>query len=251
MSVDQEPLSYGSLCSFYYDATEGFAPENEVAFFSSFIEQHPGGRALEAMSGSGRLQIPLLKRGYTVDGVDRSPTMLARCRERCIDLGLKPELYEQSLEELSLPHMYATVIIALSSFQLIVERKKALKSLKAIHAHMVPQGDLLIDVFVPNCTDDIQSSSQVRINEHIEIKQSVHHIIKKQERRAQAFCLYELMVDGDVKQQENELIEVTWYTDDELVVLLNEAGFDVVGFHEQSFRQAGLSRIVHARSRAF
>jgi SAM-dependent methyltransferase len=188
-----------------------------------------------------------LQRGYCVDGVDRSPTMLARCRERCIDLGLKPELYEQSLEELALPHTYSTVIIALGSFQLIVERESALKSLKALRAHMDAQGDLLIDIFIPDRTDTAQSSSCVRIDEHLEIACMTRYVFQEQARRAQAFCLYELRVDGDVKQQENELIEVTWYTDDELIQLLNEAGFEVTDFYEQSFRQAGPSRIVHAR----
>ena len=248
--MDQKTLSYGSLCSFYYDAAEGFAPESEVSFFADFIDKHKNGRVLEAMSGSGRLQIPLLQRSYTVDGVDRSPTMLARCRERCIDLGLKPELYEQALEELSLPHTYSTVIIALGSFQLIVEREHALISLKALHKHMDAHGDLLIDIFVPDRTDNARSSSCIRINEQIEIKQAARYIFQEEARRAQAFCLYELIVDGAVKQQENELIEVTWYTDDELTQLLNEAGFEVVCFYEKSFRQAGPSRIVHARSRA-
>jgi SAM-dependent methyltransferase len=199
-----------------------------------------------------------LQRGYCVDGVDRSPTMLARCRERCIDLGLKPELYEQSLEELALPHIYSTVIIALGSFQLIVERESALKSLKALRAHMDAQGDLLIDIFIPDrmsdCTPDstneMQSSSCVRIDEHLEITCITRYVFQEQARRAQAFCLYELRVDGDVKQQENELIEVTWYTDDELTQLLHEAGFEVVTFYERSFRQAGPSRIVHARPKS-
>jgi len=248
--MNQKTLSYGSLCSFYYDATEGFAPESEVLFFAEFIDKHKSGRVLEAMSGSGRLQIPLLQRGYTVDGVDRSPTMLARCRERCIDLGLKPELYEQSLEELALPHTYSTVIIALGSFQLIVDRENALKSLKALHKHMEAHGDLLIDIFVPDKTNNARSSSCVRIDEHIEITQATEYVFQEQKRRAQAFCRYELRVDGTVKQQEQELIEVTWYTDDELTQLLNEAGFEVVAFYERSFRVAGPSRIVHARPAA-
>src|SRR3990167_9087512 len=53
--------AYGQLCSQFYDATEKYASDQEVDFFTSCIEQHPG-RVLEAMSGSGRLQIPLIRR---------------------------------------------------------------------------------------------------------------------------------------------------------------------------------------------
>ena len=76
---------------------------------------------LEAMSGSGRLLIPLLQRGYNVEGVDNSPIMLERCRERCAALSLNPRLYEQSLENLSLIQRYGVVTIAVGSFQLIVD----------------------------------------------------------------------------------------------------------------------------------
>lgn len=202
------------------------------------------------MSGSGRLQIPLMQRGYTVDGVDRSPSMLARCRERCATLGLSPELYEQSLEELSLPHTYATVIIALGSFQLIVAREAALKALKALRAHMAEESDLLIDIFVPDRTVDSWITTTVRINNELEIRLTTRYLFDEQRQVADGICHYELLVDGQVKVREDELIEVVWYTDDEVRGLLAEAGFEVVDFYERSFRAAGPSRIVHARPKS-
>ena len=128
--------AYGELSSLFYDAIEHYASQQEVDFFASCIEQNPG-RVLEAMSGSGRLQIPLMQRGYVVDGVDISAPMLARCQQRCAKLGLTPELYEQSLENLSLPNVYNTVIIAFGSFQLITDEDCALKSLKNLYAKAV------------------------------------------------------------------------------------------------------------------
>ena len=153
--------AYGLLCSQFYDATEKYASEQEVDFFVSCIAQHPG-RVLEAMSGSGRLQIPLMQHGYIVDGVDHSAPMLARCRQRCATLGLElPELYEQSLENLTLPHQYGTVIIAVGSFQLITDSKLALQALKNLHAHMLPDGNLWIDIFVPDVGLDQYAVSRV------------------------------------------------------------------------------------------
>ncbi|MDR3550047.1 MAG: class I SAM-dependent methyltransferase, partial [Candidatus Babeliales bacterium] len=70
--------AYGDLCSLCYDLRLAYAEQSEVDFFASFIDKNPG-RVLEAMSGSGRLLIPLAQRGYTIDGVDYSPAMLARC----------------------------------------------------------------------------------------------------------------------------------------------------------------------------
>lgn len=245
--MNTEFPTYGKLCSIFYDATKGYAPQREVAFYASFMEQGQG-RALEAMSGSGRLQIPLLQQGYLVDGVDNSSIMLDRCRERCIELQLTPKLYEQSLEDLDLPHRYTTVTIAVGSFQLIVNRTRALQALKSIHAHMHHQGNLLIDIFVPDVAMDPRSTRIVRIDQQTVIRLTTRYILDEQARIAHAYCSYELIVNSIVQQQEQELIQVTWYTDDEFVQLLKEAGFNIIAIYDETFRSSGPSRIVHAQA---
>lgn len=242
-----KPQAYGNLCSLFYDATKAFAPEREVNFYASFIENNPG-RVLEAMSGSGRLQIPLIQRGYIVDGVDNSATMLTRCRERCAELKIFPELYEQSLEKLKLPHHYNTVTIAVGSFQLLHERDVALQALKNIRAHMQDAGNLLIDIFMP----DFSGERTVRvapIDEHTAIRLTTRYVFYEQEKLADAFCNYELLVNNIVQQYEHELIQVTWYSDDELEELFHAAGFKVIAFYDESFRSSGPSRVVQAQLR--
>ena len=239
--------AYGELSSLFYDATEHYASEQEVKFFSSCIEQYPG-RVLEAMSGSGRLQIPLMQLGYVVDGVDISYAMLARCRQRCATLELKPELYEQSLENLALPHKYSIAIIAFGSLQLITDRDLVLKSLKNINAHMLPGGNLLIETFEPDITLDEFSVSTVRLDERKIIRLKKRHVFDLEKKMADSFCLYELLVDGLVCQQEDELIEVVWRSDDEWRELLLEAGFEVTRIHDEPLRKSELYRVIHARS---
>lgn len=240
--------AYGELSSLFYDATEHYASEQELNFFVSFIEQHPG-RILEAMSGSGRLQIPLMQRGYDVDGVDISYAMLARCQQRCARLGLSPELYEQSLEALALPYtQYNTVIIAVGSLQLITDQELLLKALKNLNAHMLPGGNLLIDTFEPDITLDDFSVSTVRLDEHKIIRLTKRHVFDVVKKIADSFCLYELIVDGIVQQQEDELIEVFWRSDDEWQELLLKAGFEVVGISDEILRKSEPSRVIHARA---
>lgn len=241
-----QSLSYGNLCSQFYDAVKTYAPQVEVDFYASFIKQNPG-RVLEAMSGSGRLQIPLLQQGYVVDGVDNSSIMLARCRERCAALQLMPELYEQSLEDLHLPHHYATVTIAVGSFQLLSERSRALHALKNIHAHMLDQGNLLIDIFTPDFTHTESATRIARIDERTTIRLKTRHIFHTEERLADALCHYELVVDGLVQQQEDELIQVTWYTDQEFKQLVEEAGFALLKIYDCTFRSSGPSRVAHMK----
>lgn len=243
--MSNQIYAYGKLCTLFYNATKTYAPEKEVNFYASFMNKNS--RVLEAMSGSGRLQIPLIQLGFTVDGVDNSSVMLNSCRARCADLKLSPEIYEQSLENLDLPHKYQTVTIAVGSFQLIVDRVNALKSLKNIRAHMSDNGDLLIDIFVPDQSIDSRSTRIVRIDDNTIIRLTTRYVFNNQEKIADAFCLYELIRDGVIEEQENELMQVTWYDDNEFRELLNKAGFEVVNIYQEIFRASGPSRVVHAK----
>lgn len=243
--MDNKPQAYGNLCSLFYDATKAYAPEAEVNFYASFIAQNPG-RVLEAMSGSGRLQIPLMQRGYVVDGVDNSAIMLERCRTRCAELGLTPEIYEQSLEALNLPHKYATITIAVGSFQLICNRVAALQVLKNLRAHMLPGANLLIDIFTPDLTMDPRSVRLARIDDRTVVRLTTRHVFNEVEKIASSFCNYELLVDGLVQQYEHELIEVTWYSDAELYELFAQAGLKIIKIHDAVFRASGPSRVVQA-----
>lgn len=239
--------AYGQLCSLFYDAKENYAPQQEVDFFACFIAQHQG-RVLEAMSGSGRLQIPLMQRGYVVDGVDNSHAMLARCRQRCAILGLAPKLYEQSLENLALPHSYNTVIIAVGSLQLITDLNLLVKALKNLHAHMLPDGNLLIDIFVPDTTIADHSISIAHLDEHKTIRLTRRYAFNETKKLVNIFCRYELIVDGIVQQQENELIEIAWYSDHQWQELLLKAGFEILQIYDETFKKSETSRVIHAKS---
>jgi SAM-dependent methyltransferase len=239
--------AYGQLSSLFYDATEKYAPEQEVDFFASCIDQSPG-RILEAMSGSGRLQIPLMQRGYVVDGVDCSDAMLERCRQRCAMLELQPKLYQQSLEGLALPCRYSTILIAVGSLQLITDPVILCKALQNLNAHLLPGGNLLIDIFVPDTTIDDFSVSIVRLDERKIIRLTKRHRFNAKQQKVDTFCLYELIVDGIVEQQENELMKVVWYSDHEWQQVLLKAGFEIIRIHDEIFKKSESSRVIHARS---
>ncbi|MBS1986865.1 class I SAM-dependent methyltransferase [Candidatus Dependentiae bacterium] len=243
-----KPL-YGNLASLYYDIREEYAPGDEVAFYARFIQ--PGQQVLEAMSGSGRLQLPLLQAGCQVIGVDNSPHMLARCRQRAAQLKLSPILHEQSLEQLDLGAKYHLCIIAMGSFQLIADRKSALYALQNIRAHLYNGGTLLLDIFTPHDTGDVTPAVTVAcINAHEYIRCTTRYFFYAAEHRVDALCSYEYVIDGQLHEREYELMQFRWYDGQELTQLLDEAGFDFVRVHEQSFRSAGLSQIVQAQARA-
>lgn len=236
---------YGNLCAIFYDATKKFASPAELNFYRSFMQ--PQGRVLEAMTGSGRLQIPLMQVGQMVDGVDCSPEMLDRCKLRSAAFGLVPNLYLQHLEQLALPYKYQTVIIAVGSFQLLTDGKKALAALIKIREHLLPDGDLLFSVFDPCVSAEPWSKRVVRLDAKTLLNLTTRREFDSARKIADAYCNYELLINGQVVQSEQEIISVVRYSDFELANLLDLAGFEMVKMHDYPLPNDDHSRIVQAK----
>jgi ubiquinone/menaquinone biosynthesis C-methylase UbiE len=236
---------YGNLCAIFYDATKKFASSAELNFYTSFMQ--PQGRVLEAMTGSGRLQIPLMQAGYMVDGVDCSLEMLERCKLRSASFGLVPSLYQQYLHQLDLPHKYQTVVIAVGSFQLITDYQVALTALIKIREHMLPDGDLLFSVFDPCVSAEPWSKRVVRLDAKTVLNLTTRRQFDIAQKTADAYCNYELLVNGQLAQAEQEMISIVRYSDCELNTLLDLAGFKIIKTHDYPLPSDDHSRIIQAK----
>lgn len=140
---------YHKLSAEFYHLDPTYPPDLEVAFFSYFLEHSVPGPWLEAMSGAGRVLIPLLQKGFVIEGVDNSPSMLDLCSNTMQQKGVDTQLYDQSVIELSLPKKYSGIIICFASFQLLPDREIAMQTLVKLKEHLLPGGMLIIDIYVP------------------------------------------------------------------------------------------------------
>ncbi|MCZ8522060.1 MULTISPECIES: class I SAM-dependent methyltransferase [Paenibacillus] len=142
--------AYGTLCTEVYNLTKpvGKSIGGDLEFYRERLRSSRG-RILEAMSGSGRLLIPLLEAGLAVEGIDASPEMLAACRQHCEERGLHVRLFEGELQELSLPYLYEAIIVPAGSFLLIEDREESVEVLRRFHDHLQPGGRLIIDLEIP------------------------------------------------------------------------------------------------------
>jgi hypothetical protein len=116
---------------------------------------------LEPMCGTGLKLIPFLEAGADVDGLDSSPYMLARCREKCAAQGLHCMLYEQFLEQMDLPRCYGLIFIPGGSYGHLYDKKVAAESLRRMHYHLLPGGWLALDVRPPASIDQFGKPGQV------------------------------------------------------------------------------------------
>jgi len=121
----------------------------EIAYFKQFVER--GEPALDVACGTGRLLIPYLEAGLDVDGCDVSTDMIAVCREKAERAGLDPTLLMQPMHELDPPRKYRTIFVC-GAFGLGSTREQDEQTLRRFHEHLEPGGTLVFDVEVPYST---------------------------------------------------------------------------------------------------
>lgn len=252
--------SYQQLCSEYYDLYRPEAGSKEVNFYSQRLKTVPG-PILEAMCGSGRILIPLLEKGYQIDGVDNAEHMLSNCQERCLKKQLKVELFNQPLEKLSLSKKYGCIFIALGSFQHFAnQRVTAFQALQRLYDHLVPGGSLLIDMIVPwgLIQTSIQNGSYSYEVQTVEFVQTVTSLegakitckttakVFPDKQLAISENCYEKIVNDDTVATERESIAFRWYHRYEMELFLEKAGFSVAHVWNESFEPNLQSTIYQA-----
>jgi SAM-dependent methyltransferase len=137
----------GSIAS-YYDLFFPAIDEQEINFYARHIASCAA-PALEIGCGTGRVLLELLKRGYDVQGFDCSRAMLEQCKAKAAALGYEPVLYEQRMQELSLPKQYGCIYSPLGTFQHIADRNEAQAALQKCYEHLLPNGILLVYLYLP------------------------------------------------------------------------------------------------------
>lgn len=221
--------SYGKLCTEFYDIDK---PEPAPDAFDFYLAQaeRAQGAILEPMCGSGRYLLPLLARGFDIEGSDSSADMLAACRDHARHSGLEPKLSEQALDALDSDRRFDLIFIPSGSFCLITDEAAALAGLVRVRELLAPSGRFIVEVE----RRDRARSSELSgtwggrwvtradgakiviswLSQYVAptgISSSVHR--------------YELVKDGRLLAQEFEDFELKLYEPSEFRALLNRAGF--------------------------
>lgn len=104
---------------------------------------------LELACGTGRLMLPILEKGITIEGLDSSDTMLKMCRQKIEKAGLKTQLFHQKMEELDAVNKYKTIFVSGGSFQMLNDSDLAIEVMKKVRQALTGDGKFLVDIFLP------------------------------------------------------------------------------------------------------
>ncbi len=122
-----------------YDATRGYAPDVAEQIGAAIVEAaspHQNTRFLEVGIGTGRIALPIARRGYDYTGVDISEKMLDQLRSKAQQLQqeavstpappLRLQLAIADMTALPFPDAAFDVVVAVHVFHLVSAWKQAL-----------------------------------------------------------------------------------------------------------------------------
>jgi len=218
---------YGELGAVVYELTKppGTSFNGDIEYYSKKLSDVKGA-ILEAGVGTGRMLIPLIQKGFKVDGVDLSSEMLDKCRENIEKYNVSANIYKQDLTKLSLPKKYDAVIMPTGSFCLLT-KEFAEDVLISLYNHLEDGGKFIVDIIFP---EDFIKGETISRNYPLSdgtgilytsfscgidwVLQKASHIIR-----------YELLKDGEIQRTEVSDFCLHWYGLWEFEMLLKTAGF--------------------------
>jgi ubiquinone/menaquinone biosynthesis C-methylase UbiE len=138
---------YREIAEFYDLEFDGF--DADVDLYRNYAEV-VGSPILDLGCGTGRLLVPLARAGHQVTGIDSSPAMLERARERLEreHLTESVSLRLTDVRDLSgFPHFeFRLIFCAINSFLHLESREEQLQALRSIRRVLHRDGILVLDL---------------------------------------------------------------------------------------------------------
>jgi SAM-dependent methyltransferase len=222
--------AYSSLEASLHDvfwATEG--PPLELPLLREFLQNHPG-RSLEIGCGSGRLLAPLIKDGFTVEGLELSAEMLDLCRKN--HPSVTAVLHQGNMNEWQTDRKYQSIMIPAFSLQLSPDPPATLRHMASLLetggalyfstftplAEMIgelPENEWYADHFCPMTEANIATvHTRHEINCNAQILKREHH--------------YQILDrEGRTLAEHHSEQYIRWYTRQQWKKHLVDAGFEI------------------------
>jgi SAM-dependent methyltransferase len=245
--MDDTPRTwhYGLMARWW--AEFNVAEADELAYYRAAIERY-GQPALDLGCGAGRLLLPLMSAGLDVDGADISADMLAWAADLGAGQGLRPALHAQPLHQLDLPRRYNT-IFACGVIGLGGTRAQDRLALRRVFDHLLPGGALVFSHELPYSAADqvrwerwlpghrgdiprawpvegerrtIRDGDEIELIDRLAAFDPLHQRMTFETRMR-------LWHAGAVAAQEEHRVDINLYFAQELMLILDDAGFrDIV-----------------------
>src|SRR5437867_1964237 len=104
-TIEKTPFDDGELFDLLFDNFD-----YGLEFYLNNLARQANGPILDVACGTGRVLLPCLQAGLTVDGLDFFEPMLSRLRTKANALGFKPQLFQSDMSSFHLNRRYALIM---------------------------------------------------------------------------------------------------------------------------------------------
>ena len=131
-----------------YDGGEMFEPDAIDPVVELLVELAGGGHALELGIGTGRIALPLARRGVPVHGIDLSRAMVARLREKAggEEIGV-------TIGDFATAHVdgaFSLAYLVYNTISNLTSQDEQVACFRNVAAHLEPGGCFVIEVGLPD-----------------------------------------------------------------------------------------------------
>jgi SAM-dependent methyltransferase len=158
---DYGPETYGERVADVYDTWYKLgdtAPEAAL-----LAELAAGGRALELGIGTGRIALPLAALGVEVHGLDTSPAMVAKMREK--PGGDVIPVTIGNMNDVPVDGAFSLIFVGFNTFFALPSQEEQVQCFRSVAAHLEPGGCFLLHAFVPD-------TSRIERGEHLSVREA-------------------------------------------------------------------------------
>jgi len=137
-------MSFGEDAASSYD----HAPRGDESAAVAFLERLAGaGPALELAIGTGRIGLPLADCGIRVDGIDISPAMVARLREK--PGGDRISVTMGDFADVPVVGSYRLIYVVYNTLFNLRTQDEQVRCFENVAAHLTDDGSFVVEAFVP------------------------------------------------------------------------------------------------------
>lgn len=203
----------------------------DLGFYRA-LASRTGGPVLELGCGTGRVLAYLAAEGHHCMGVDASAAMLARARQRLLELSIDADLILAPMQEFNVPRSARLALIALDTFGHLLAQEDQLRALAAIHRALTDDGLLVIDVSNGNNRFEPRDDLVHHITGRSEdggswITKWVSRVCDSSEQIDEMTYWYDLTGADGITRRATEQFALRYFTRFELTLLLERAGFAI------------------------
>ncbi len=137
--------SFGDEASKRYDATDTRGDENQTVEFLARLAA--GRHALEFAVGTGRIALPLVAAGVRVDGIELSPHMVDRMREK--PGGADIQVTHGDMSRVSTGRTYGLVYLVYNTIGNLLTQDDQVRCFENAARHLTDDGVFVLECRVP------------------------------------------------------------------------------------------------------